>query len=184
MPRDGDVCGVVVDVCGVVVDVCGVVVGMSVVVDIAVVDEAPVPVGPGWSAGACFLSPWLPVERVVVVVDRVTVVELLGVRGARVGGGGTLVPKEAASAPRAIFRSTTSVVTTICRSPRSPKKVSANLSNCSRWAPTPPGPAGPRRGLSSATNRRPVFTVISPWRTPSTTAHATVRASFSGGESA
>lgn len=176
MPRDGDVCDVVVDVRVVVV-------GMSVVVDMAVVDEAPVPVGPGWS-GACFLSPWLPVERVVVVVDRITVVELLGVRGARVGGGGTLVPNEAASAPRAIFRSTTSVVTTICRSPRSRKKVSANLSNCSRWATTPPGPAGPRRGLSSATNRRPVSTVISPWRTPSTTAHATVRASFSGGESA
>jgi len=178
----------VVDACVGVVDVCGGVVGVSVVVDIAVVDGAPVPVGPGWSAGAGFLAPCRapcrPVERAVVVVDRITVVELLGMLGAGVGGGGTLVPKEAASAPRSIFSSATSVVTTICRSSRSVKKVSANLSNCSRRALTLPGPAGPRRGLSSATNRRPVFTVISPWRTPSTTAHATVRASFSGRESA
>ncbi len=165
-----------------VVDRFVAVVGASVVV--TVVDGAPVPAAPGWSAAACFLGPCRPVERVVVVVVRSTVVELLGMLGAGVGGGGTLVPKEAASAPRAIFRSTTSVVTTICRSTRSLKKVSANLSNCSRWAPTLPGCARPRRGLSSATSRRPVCTVMSPWRTPSTTAQAIVRASFSGMESA
>ena len=73
--------------------------------------------------------PRCPVERVVVVVDRSTVVELLGVLATGAGGGGTLVPREAASAPSAVFRSTTSVVTTICRSSRSPKKVSANRSN-------------------------------------------------------
>ena len=140
MPLVVDVCAVVVGASVVVVDVCGVVVGVSVVVDVAVVDGASVPATPGWSARAWFLSPWLPGERVVVVVGRITVVELLGILGAGTGGGGTLVPKEAASAPRAIFRSTTSVVTTICRSPRSPKKVSANLSNCSRCAPRLPGP--------------------------------------------
>jgi hypothetical protein len=90
-----------------------------------------------------------------------------------------LVPSETASAPSAVLMATTSLVAAIRWATRSSKKVSANWSNCSRCTPTLPGGAEPSRGLSSATNRRPDCTVMSPWRTPSTTAHATLRASFS-----
>jgi hypothetical protein len=94
-----------------------------------------------------------------------------------------LVPSETANAPSAVLIATTSLLAAMRWVAASSKKVSAKRSNCSRCAPTLPGCAEPSSGLSSATSRRPDCTVMSPWRTPATTAHATVRASFSVRES-
>jgi hypothetical protein len=164
--------GRVVDVPG-VVDVC-------VVVDTRVVGGASVGAAWRWLARAWPWRPRCSVDR--VVVDPTTVVEVVGLGGAEVAGRGTLVPSETASAPSAVLMATTSLVPAIRWATKSSKKVSANWSNCSRCAPTLSGRAEPSRGLSSATSTRPACMVMSPWRTPSTTAHATVRASFSGRE--
>jgi hypothetical protein len=141
------------------------------VIGTCVVVGACVVVVPSWLAttlpfGTLCLAGWADVvvtpTTVGTVVGRTAVVTVVGARGSRAGGGGTLVPSETASAPSALLMDASCLLAAIRCDATSPTKVSAKLANWARCNPTLSGRTEARRGRSSASSRRPACTVTSP----------------------